>query len=75
MYYNAVSVVSPAWREPMSGGEPVRILDGMLWFSFALLKKARTFSMGLPAMGGDNMSTLSAKLRPLRETWATFAQV
>jgi Tol biopolymer transport system component len=38
LYYLAVSVASPLWRLPMSGGEPVKVLDGIVWFNFWLLE-------------------------------------
>ena len=34
LYYLEFSIVSPAWRLPTSGGEPVKILDGVVWFNF-----------------------------------------
>jgi serine/threonine protein kinase/Tol biopolymer transport system component len=34
VYYLNVSVVSPLWRVPSSGGQPVKALDGVLWFNF-----------------------------------------
>ena len=39
IYYLEFSVVSPAWRLPTSGGEPVKVLDGVVWFNFWLLEK------------------------------------
>ena len=39
IYYATVSVVSPVWRLPTSGGEPVKVLDGVVWFNFCLVEK------------------------------------
>lgn len=39
LYYNETSVVSPFWRVPTSGGEPVKILEGVVWFNWCLLEK------------------------------------
>ena len=39
LYYLAVSIVSPVWRLPTSGGEPVKVLDGVLWFNLWVLEK------------------------------------
>ncbi len=39
IYYNTVSVVSSVWRLPTSGGEPVKVLDGVVWFNYSLLDK------------------------------------
>lgn len=39
IYYLTASVVSPVWRLPTTGGEPVKVLDGVLWFNFCLLEK------------------------------------
>jgi Tol biopolymer transport system component len=39
IYYLNVSVVSPVWRLPSSGGEPIKVLDGVVWFNFWLLEK------------------------------------
>jgi hypothetical protein len=34
LYYHQSSVVSPLWRLPTSGGEPVKALDGVVWFNW-----------------------------------------
>jgi Tol biopolymer transport system component len=34
LYYLNVSVVSPLWRMPSAGGQPVKALDAVLWFNF-----------------------------------------
>jgi Tol biopolymer transport system component len=39
IHYIAVSLVSSLWRLPTSGGEPVKVLDGIVWFNFSLLDK------------------------------------
>jgi Tol biopolymer transport system component len=39
LYYLAFSVASPVWRLPTSGGEPVKVLDGVVWFNFCLVEK------------------------------------
>ena len=39
LYYLAFSVVSPVWRLPTSGGGPVKVLDGVVWFNFCLVEK------------------------------------
>ncbi len=37
LYYLAASIVSPVWRLPPSGGEPNKVLDGVVWFNFVLV--------------------------------------
>lgn len=37
IYYLTSSVVSPLWHLPIPGGEPVKVLDGVLWFNFWLV--------------------------------------
>jgi serine/threonine protein kinase len=37
IYYNSVSVVSPVWRLPASGGEPIKVVDGVIWFNYSLI--------------------------------------
>ena len=37
LYYLAASIVSPVWRLPPGGGEPVKVLDGVVWFNFCLV--------------------------------------
>ena len=39
LYYVAFSLASPVWRLPTSGGEPVKVLDGIVWFNFCLVEK------------------------------------
>jgi hypothetical protein len=39
LYYITLSVVSPLWRLPISGGEPVKVIDGVVWFNFSLLER------------------------------------
>jgi len=34
IYYNTVSTVGSVWRRPVSGGQPVKVLDGVLWFNW-----------------------------------------
>jgi serine/threonine protein kinase len=36
IYYHMSSVLSPLWRLPTSGGEPVKALDGVVWFNWWL---------------------------------------
>jgi Tol biopolymer transport system component len=36
IYYHTSAVVSPLWRLPTSGGEPVKALDGVVWFNWWL---------------------------------------
>jgi serine/threonine protein kinase/Tol biopolymer transport system component len=36
IYYHMSSVVSPLWRLPTAGGEPVKVLDGVVWFNWCL---------------------------------------
>jgi Tol biopolymer transport system component len=38
LYYLTASIVSPVWRIPPSGGEPVKVLDGVVWFNFCLVE-------------------------------------
>jgi dipeptidyl aminopeptidase/acylaminoacyl peptidase len=37
LYYLEATIVSPVWRLPPGGGEPVKVLDGVLWFNFCLV--------------------------------------
>jgi serine/threonine protein kinase/sugar lactone lactonase YvrE len=39
LYYNTVAVVGSVWRQRLSGGEPLKILDGVVWFNWFLLDK------------------------------------
>jgi len=39
LYYLTASIVSPVWRLAASGGPPVKVLDGILWFNFCLVEK------------------------------------
>jgi Tol biopolymer transport system component len=39
LYYLTFSIVSPVWRLPTSGGVPVKLLDGVVWFNFCLVEK------------------------------------
>jgi WD40 repeat protein len=50
LYYLAVSVPSPVWRLPISGGEPVKVLDGVWWFNFWLLEKGAYY---IDRLGGE----------------------
>ncbi len=36
LYYHTPAVVSPLWRLPLAGGEPVKVLDGIVWFNWCL---------------------------------------
>jgi Tol biopolymer transport system component len=36
LYYNTVSSVSSVWRISISGGEPVKVIDGIIWFNWCL---------------------------------------
>ncbi len=37
IYYNTVSVVSSVWRKPLSGGDPVKVIDGVVWFNWWMM--------------------------------------
>jgi Tol biopolymer transport system component len=37
LYYHTVSVVSSLWRMPLSGGVAEEVIDGIVWFNWALL--------------------------------------
>lgn len=50
LYYLTVSVVSPVWRLPTSGGEPVKVLDGVVWFNFWLVEKGAYY---IDRLGGE----------------------
>jgi hypothetical protein len=39
LYYLTASIVSPVWRMPISGGERVKVLDGIVWFNFCVVDK------------------------------------
>jgi Tol biopolymer transport system component len=39
IYYLTSAVESPLWQLPISGGDPVKILDRVLWFNFWLFGK------------------------------------
>jgi serine/threonine protein kinase len=36
IYYHTTAVESPLWRLPVSGGEPVKVLDTVVWFNWHL---------------------------------------
>ena len=38
IYYNTVALVSSVWRLPISGGQPVKVLDGVVWFNWCLFE-------------------------------------
>ena len=50
LYYLTFSVVSPVWRLPTSGGEPVKVLDGIVWFNFCLVEKGAYY---IDRLGGE----------------------
>ena len=50
LYYLAVSIPSPVWRLPASGGTPVKILDGVVWFNFCLVDKGAYY---IDRLGGE----------------------
>jgi Tol biopolymer transport system component len=39
IYYNALSIVSPLWRLSTAGGDPVKVIEGIVWFNFCLSGK------------------------------------
>jgi serine/threonine protein kinase len=39
IYYNTVSTVGSLWRLPASGGQPAKVLDGIVWFNWCLIEK------------------------------------
>jgi Tol biopolymer transport system component len=39
LYYNTVAVVGSVWRQRLAGGEPLKVLDGVVWFNWFLLDK------------------------------------
>ena len=50
IYYFTASVVSPVWRLSASGGEPVKVLDGILWFNFCLVENGAYY---IDRLGGE----------------------
>jgi Tol biopolymer transport system component/predicted Ser/Thr protein kinase len=50
LYYLAISVVSPLWRLPTSGGEPAKVADGVVWFNFWVLEKGAYY---IDRLGGE----------------------
>ncbi|MCI0603024.1 serine/threonine-protein kinase [bacterium] len=38
LYYHAVSVVAPLFRLPTTGGRPIKVLDGIIWYNYCLVK-------------------------------------
>jgi Tol biopolymer transport system component len=36
LYFHAVSIEAPLWRQPLSGGEPVKVLEGIVWYNYCL---------------------------------------
>jgi Tol biopolymer transport system component len=36
LYYNSVSVEGSVWRQQISGGQPIKILDGLIWFNYSV---------------------------------------
>jgi dipeptidyl aminopeptidase/acylaminoacyl peptidase len=51
IYYHMSSVVSPLWRLPISGGEPVKALDGVVWFNWWLFGNGVYY---IDQFGGEN---------------------
>jgi WD40 repeat protein len=39
LFYNPVSILAPVWRVPLSGGEPVKLFDGVVWFNYSVTAK------------------------------------
>ena len=39
IYYNSVSSVSSVWRMPPGSGAPVKVIEGVVWFSYQVLDK------------------------------------
>jgi len=37
IYYNTVAVVGSVWRQALSGGQPEKVVDGVVWFNWTLL--------------------------------------
>ncbi|HEX4947030.1 MAG TPA: hypothetical protein VFZ34_10210, partial [Blastocatellia bacterium] len=77
LYYNMVAVVSPLWRLPLAGGEPVKALDGVVWFNWWLVENGvyyidqfkgetrlqyRNFRTGKPVTVARNLGEVSAGL-------------
>ena len=50
IYYHAVSVVAPLWRLPTTGGEPVKVLDGVVWFNYCLVENGAYY---IDRLGGE----------------------
>lgn len=51
IYYLTASVVSPLWRMATSGGEAVKVLDGIIWFNFCLVEKKGAYY--IDRLGGE----------------------
>jgi Tol biopolymer transport system component len=39
LYYNSVAVVGEVFRMPLTGGAPVKVIDGMIWFNYSVTEK------------------------------------
>jgi serine/threonine protein kinase len=39
LIYNSLSTVASVWRASSSGGAPVKLVDGVLWFNYSVLDK------------------------------------
>jgi dipeptidyl aminopeptidase/acylaminoacyl peptidase len=51
IYYHSASLVAPLWRLPISGGEPVKVLDRVIWYNFCLVKKGAYY---IDRLGGEH---------------------
>ncbi len=50
IYYNTVAVVSSVWRLPISGGQPVKVIDGVVWFNWWLFENGAYY---IDRLGGE----------------------
>jgi len=50
IYYNTVALVSSVWRLPISGGQPVKVLDGVVWFNWCLFENGAYY---IDRLGGE----------------------
>jgi Tol biopolymer transport system component len=82
LYYQAFSIVSPLWRLPISGGDLVHVLDGIVWFNYCLVEKGiyyieqaggetrlqfLNFSTGKTTTVARNLGPVSAGLTATRD--------
>src|SRR5262249_53013025 len=77
VFYNTVAVVGSVWRQPLPAGEPVKMIDGVVWFNYCFLGNGvyyidqvggetklnyRNLATGKSTIVGRNLGEVSAGL-------------